>query len=127
MDIETDHVAWMLGKERMEVILRFGFINDLNDIPLAGKKIDIKFNIRVTHAADAETVNIGRSAFTDLICDQLRQFQIGGSRCNTDYKRNILGLAGRFKFQRSNLSGIVVDLAQEITVLSGLMYTLPSV
>ena len=74
MDIKADHITRMLSEQRMEIVLRFGFVDNLYNIPLAGQQFQIELDIRVTHAADAETVDIGCTALADLVAYQLGQF-----------------------------------------------------
>ena len=75
----------MFREQCVEIILRFRFIQDLDDIPLTGEKIQVKTDIRIPHAADAETIDIARAALADLVGDDLGELGVGRLRSHIDH------------------------------------------
>jgi len=71
LDIKADHVAWMFREQCVEIILWLRLVQDLDNIPLTGEKIQVKADIRVPHTADPEAVDIVGTALADLVGDDL--------------------------------------------------------
>ena len=122
LDIKADHIAWMLRKQGMKIILWLRLIQDLDDIPLTGEEIQIKADMRVTHAADPEPVDIAGAALADLVGDDLGKLGVCRLGRHIDHEWDILGLADFLKLQGGHMSAGGVDLADKISVRSGLRH-----
>ena len=122
LDIKADHVAWMFREQCVEIILWLRLVQDLDNIPLTGEKIQVKADIRVPHTADPEAVDIVGSALADLVGDDLGKFGIRSLGCHIDHERDVLGLADFLKLKGGHMSAGGVDLTDKISVWSGLRH-----
>ena len=112
----------MFREQCVEIILWLRLVQDLDDIPLTGEKIQVKADIRVPHAADPEPVDIVGTALADLVGDDLGEFGIRSLGGHIDHERDILGLADFLKLKGGHMSAGGVDLTDKISVWSGLRH-----
>ena len=112
----------MFCEQCVEIILWLRLVQDLDNIPLTGEKIQVKADIRVPHTADPETVDIVGTALADLVGDDLGEFGIRSLGGHIDHKRDVLGLADFLKLKGGHMSAGGVDLTDKISVWSGLRH-----
>ena len=91
LDIKPDHVAWMFREQCVEIILWLRLVQDLDNIPLTGEKIQVKADIQVPHTADPEAVDIVGTALADLSAMIWEEFGIRSLGCHSDHEAGCTG------------------------------------
>ena len=97
LDIKADHIAWMFREQCVEIILWLRLVQDLDNIPLTGEKIQVKADIRVSHTADPEAVDIVGTALADLVGDDLGKLGVCRLGRHIDHERAIARVAEDLK------------------------------
>ena len=76
LDKEADHITGMFCKQGRKIIILFCIVNDFCNALKRLQGGQVKFNIRITHAFDAEAVDVVCATLFDLCFDPVCQFTV---------------------------------------------------